>query len=145
MTDILEIYKRRIELQESNPEYSQFVREFAYDRCHYLTMALSKKLKTTNIAIFYLSKTNQIIHSAVLTNNYAIDAFGKQSIADIETFYNYQNKAMGKFDEYGQCEHFQTTLANLIPNRFYDAAYYDLDTLKKIIDKWFDNSGNLKL
>lgn len=145
MSNPEEIYRRRIEMMQSNPDYAQFAREYGYDKCHYLTLVLAEKINAPSVALFYLAKNNRIIHSAAVIYDYAIDAFGKQPIQDILTFYDIHNRIMGKDDEYGNCEHFEMTTLSFDPNKFYLKHMKNLDPIRAVSDKWFTEQGDLRI
>jgi len=107
-----------------NKETSNFIREFAFDKCHYLTKVLADHLLSKDVTLFYLSNTQQIIHSAIPVEAGAVlDAQGIARTKEIEAYYDASNHAMGQFEALGPCLSEQIPAATFDPDSFYHTSF----------------------
>ena len=138
-----EILKYRQSLHDLTG-YSSFCRTYGFDKCHYLTQALSEKLEANQIILFYLSGSNQIIHSAVLLKGKVVDCYGVSDISDTELYYNSLNYMTGCYQTSGECKHIVINSSEFEPNIYYSSVSEEKSDVRFIADKWFDISGQLK-
>jgi hypothetical protein len=125
-------------LKKKNGKY--LIKKYFKSDCHYLTKALGEKLNLDNVVVFYLTKSERVIHSAIMINSKKVlDILGKRDIEEIKDFYDAQNNLLGIYNNEGHCSSTVISNSDFDQNQFYTNNNYDKISIINEKNEWIEN------
>jgi hypothetical protein len=120
--------------------FSEFVKEYAHDKCHYYTVALCEILGIDSISLFYLKTSGRIIHSAVKLSDslQIIDAYGLEEEKNILALWDATNYMTGIYQKEGNCLAKSLSYRDFNPSEFYENCQLNamMPEIKNVAHKW---------
>lgn len=119
MNNGINFLKRQNNLIKNNDKLAKFIKEYGYDKCHFLSKAIAEHYKLKNIICFYFEKSEEVIHSGVFFEGNVVDARGISDIKEIQDFYDNTNIITNKYSLHGKCCFTILNKNDFDPNIFY--------------------------
>lgn len=121
-----------------NKDGVYLIHKYLYRNCHYLSKALGEYLRVDKITIFFLSKSNIIVHSAIEIDEFTVlDILGNRTKQEIIDLYDTHNSLFGRYEIDGSCKSTSININNFNYKEFYEEDTYDKSLILEETKKWF--------
>ncbi|WP_028865303.1 hypothetical protein [Psychromonas aquimarina] len=117
----------------------EIIKEFLFDKCHYLTVVAAQLFKSQEVKLFYLEASSRVIHSAIsLDEDLVIDIIvGIELLMRLKHSNDATNSMTGIYGREGRCLSSIIKLHDFDPNEYYSEDGFNYRPIQERIKKWF--------